>query len=420
MPFPVASTVPSSNRGGRPVDGPSATMQIDPSLLAGLVAGGGETATPVVDGVAATAVTTEASPESLAGELAEGMPDEAEAFPVHDGTEPCSCCSGAWTLLGGVMGLANGSETVPSAAPPASPGAVAATDASAAAAVTGPAALPAASAPSAAGDAAATTPAGAAAVPAAYGTGDTTDAADATAASTGEATVTAPDEGGHAPSLPPLPMVAHRNARARGEHGSPTDRNVPPGPSPMAADSVPGLGPRSRTAPGLDEEARTAPVDTTGAREPSPRADAVADPGMVHVRTTAPEVPSTVQAPARAESLLRAEHVRYARELAPSREIQRLAVELDDARVAVRLDQGTPRVDVIADPSNRLGTSWLADVRQAFSSGAFSGRDGLDRDTARNGQGQDRRRDDDGRRFGQRIGDLAAAGLQTETEGAQP
>jgi hypothetical protein len=434
MPFPVASTVPSSTRGGRPVDGPSATspagrppatLQIDPGLLAGLVAG--DTVLPAADGAATTATTLVPS-DVLGDELADGKPGETEASPAHAGTEPCSCCSGSWTMLGAIAGLAGAADTGTASAASPSPSTLADSGTPDVVGVTAGGTATAAPAPSAAGEAAATTPAGAAdPVPAGAtaaagdaSRADATTGADTTAVSAkGDTTVAG--EGAHAPSLPSLPTVAHRNARARSDHGSPSGGQVPPGPSPMAADTVPGLGPRDRTAPGLDEEARTAPVETAG-RETSRRADAVADPGTVPVRTTAPETPGAVQAPARAESLLRAEHVRYARELAPSREIQRLAVELDDARVAVRFDQGAPRVDVIADPSNRLGASWLADVRQAFSGGAFAGRDGLARDAARNGQGRDRRRDDDGRAFGKRIEDLAAAALRTdmETEGVQP
>jgi hypothetical protein len=58
--------------------------------------------------------------------------------------------------------------------------------------------------------------------------------------------------------------------------------------------------------------------------------------------------------------------VRYLRDLAPAREIQRLAIDLDDARVAVRFADGAATVDVMSDPSSRLDTGWVSNVEKTL------------------------------------------------------
>jgi hypothetical protein len=58
--------------------------------------------------------------------------------------------------------------------------------------------------------------------------------------------------------------------------------------------------------------------------------------------------------------------VRYLRDLAPSREIQRLAIDLDDARVAVRFAEGAATVDVMSDPSSRLDSGWVNNVEKTL------------------------------------------------------
>lgn len=58
--------------------------------------------------------------------------------------------------------------------------------------------------------------------------------------------------------------------------------------------------------------------------------------------------------------------VRYLRDLAPAREIQRLAIDLDDARVAVRFADGAATVDVMSDPSSRLDSGWVSNVEKTL------------------------------------------------------
>jgi hypothetical protein len=58
--------------------------------------------------------------------------------------------------------------------------------------------------------------------------------------------------------------------------------------------------------------------------------------------------------------------VRYLRDLAPAREIQRLAIDLDDARVAVRFADGAATVDVMSDPSSRLDSGWVTNVEKTL------------------------------------------------------
>lgn len=93
--------------------------------------------------------------------------------------------------------------------------------------------------------------------------------------------------------------------------------------------------------------------------------------------------------------------VRYLRDLAPAREIQRLAVDLDDARVAVRFGAGAATVDVVSDPSSRLDAGWVSSVektlRQMDTPAASPS--GGSRDDADNRQGgQDRSMHDERRR----------------------
>jgi hypothetical protein len=69
------------------------------------------------------------------------------------------------------------------------------------------------------------------------------------------------------------------------------------------------------------------------------------------------------------EGVLRSEHIRVLRELAPHREVQRLAVDLDGARIALRFDGDGARVNVLSDPGNRLGGTWATDVQRTLNAG---------------------------------------------------
>jgi len=108
------------------------------------------------------------------------------------------------------------------------------------------------------------------------------------------------------------------------------------------------------------------------------------DPKSVRPAATADAVPVTAAtidrtgvvtaspgaAPTVSASVLRSEHVRVLRELAPNREVQRLAVDLDGARVALRFDSDGARVHVVSDPGNQLGGTWASDVQRTLNSGA--------------------------------------------------
>ena len=88
-----------------------------------------------------------------------------------------------------------------------------------------------------------------------------------------------------------------------------------------------------------------------------------------------------------------ADKVRYMRDLAPAREIQRLAIDLDDARIAVRFSAGAATVDVVSDPSSRLDVGWARGVEKTLRS--------LETSVEQSSQGQRSRQDQpDGERGG--------------------
>ncbi len=111
------------------------------------------------------------------------------------------------------------------------------------------------------------------------------------------------------------------------------------------------------------------PVSATATVNPVRSAVESATPVTGGLGTTSSE-PSRAAGPSVSEGVLRSEQVRVMRELAPNREVQRLAFELDGARVAVRFDQDGARVNVVADPANRLGTGWADNVQRTLDAGA--------------------------------------------------
>ncbi|MEY2444869.1 MAG: hypothetical protein QOE00_1449 [Ilumatobacteraceae bacterium] len=62
--------------------------------------------------------------------------------------------------------------------------------------------------------------------------------------------------------------------------------------------------------------------------------------------------------------------VRFAREQAPSRAVQRLAIDLDGAQVALRFSGGRVAVDVLNDPSGTLGNGWARQVERSLDQAA--------------------------------------------------
>jgi hypothetical protein len=102
------------------------------------------------------------------------------------------------------------------------------------------------------------------------------------------------------------------------------------------------------------------------------------DDGVQPVLTVAPSAAPTAPAPAStpvvatgAATMTRSDAVRYLRELGPARAVQRLAVDLDGTTVAVRIDSaGTSpvvHVQVLDDPSGRLGATWTTGVERTLT-----------------------------------------------------
>jgi hypothetical protein len=74
-------------------------------------------------------------------------------------------------------------------------------------------------------------------------------------------------------------------------------------------------------------------------------------------------------------SLAGVERVRFAREQAPSRAVQRLALDLDGAQVAVRFQHDHVAVDVVDDPAGTLGTAWAKQVERTLDQAVRSAGD---------------------------------------------
>jgi hypothetical protein len=70
------------------------------------------------------------------------------------------------------------------------------------------------------------------------------------------------------------------------------------------------------------------------------------------------------------------DRVRLAREQAPAREVQRLAIDLDDARVALRFHGDDVAVKVVSDPSGTLGAGWARQVERTLDSATRAAGDG--------------------------------------------
>lgn len=64
--------------------------------------------------------------------------------------------------------------------------------------------------------------------------------------------------------------------------------------------------------------------------------------------------------------MIGADRVDRLRQQTVGRPVQRLTVDLDDARVAVRVRGGQVSVDVLSDPSSTLGQTWAHDVERTL------------------------------------------------------
>lgn len=127
----------------------------------------------------------------------------------------------------------------------------------------------------------------------------------------------------------------------------------------------PGRALRPPHSRGSDDGRRVAGASDDGPvalQPPAPDAAGRPAPAAASASGSAEPAAGSVSA-----GVLRSEHVRQLRELAPHREVQRLAVDLDGARVAVRLDPQGARLRVLADPAERLGGTWTTDVQRSLN-----------------------------------------------------
>jgi hypothetical protein len=83
------------------------------------------------------------------------------------------------------------------------------------------------------------------------------------------------------------------------------------------------------------------------------------------VATTSPTIAARASAPANL-GMIGVDRVRFAREQAPSRAVQRLAIDLDGAQVAVRFQGDRVAVDVLNDPTGSLGNGWARQVERSL------------------------------------------------------
>ncbi|MCE9620947.1 MAG: hypothetical protein K8R99_01230 [Actinomycetia bacterium] len=80
--------------------------------------------------------------------------------------------------------------------------------------------------------------------------------------------------------------------------------------------------------------------------------------------------PAPAAAPTRSLGMVAVDRVQVARAQAPSREVQRLAIDLDDARVALRFHGDQVKVNVVSDPSGSLDPVWSRQVERSLISAA--------------------------------------------------
>jgi hypothetical protein len=139
------------------------------------------------------------------------------------------------------------------------------------------------------------------------------------------------------------------------------------------------------------DDASPRPAQHEGARyEPTPTPTAAAAVAIDHVDHTA-VAPTTTTMPTAAQStstltasspkaatapaghatpvnlgMIGVDRVRFAREQAPSRAVQRLSIDLDGAQVALRFRGDRVVVDVVNDPAGTLGNGWARQVERSL------------------------------------------------------
>ncbi|MBI4885060.1 MAG: hypothetical protein HY826_13500 [Actinobacteria bacterium] len=116
---------------------------------------------------------------------------------------------------------------------------------------------------------------------------------------------------------------------------------------------------------------RAAEVVATG-QQPEGRHTTLADGGFTANTDTKQKSPL---APTRSLSMIGLDRVQIARAQAPAREIHRLAIDLDDARVALSIGRDQMRVNVVSDPSDSLGVDWVRQLERTMNSAARASND---------------------------------------------
>ena len=107
-------------------------------------------------------------------------------------------------------------------------------------------------------------------------------------------------------------------------------------------------------------------VDTsivTDRSEPTP-ALATGTPPVPKAMTAAMPASAPRSATPLSLGMIGVDRVRFAREQAPSRAVQRLAIDLDGAQIALRFRGDRVAVDVLNDPSGTLGNGWARQVER--------------------------------------------------------
>jgi hypothetical protein len=132
---------------------------------------------------------------------------------------------------------------------------------------------------------------------------------------------------------------------------------------PVAALDEPRLG---RTQHGAGEPVAALHIGPADGTVATVTTAAPSTPIVAHSASPMPTAAARpVAAPANL-GMIGVDRVRFAREQAPSRAVQRLAIDLDGAQVAVRFHGDHVAVDVLNDPAGSLGNGWARQVERSL------------------------------------------------------
>ncbi|MGZ4766191.1 MAG: hypothetical protein ACXV6M_11095, partial [Ilumatobacteraceae bacterium] len=123
------------------------------------------------------------------------------------------------------------------------------------------------------------------------------------------------------------------------------------GPTPVAIDHV------DHTA---------APWTVQAGAQSSSALPATAAKASTTTTTTAATASGASHVPPANLGMIGVDRVRFAREQAPSRALQRLSIDLDGVQVAVRFRGDRVAVDVVNDPAGTLGNGWARQVERSL------------------------------------------------------